>query len=126
MLNGIRNTVPGELAFDLITGAAHSCAVRAAALDHKPRNDSMKYESVIETLLNQIYIVFYADRGNVFIKFGTDNAALFHFNCYYWMCHIRFCSLFFQKLFLKARLLPPFYCLSSYYTTFRHIQPFSC
>ena len=45
--------VAGELAPDVIAGAAHAAAVRAPALDHEARDDPVEDQAVIKALVGQ-------------------------------------------------------------------------
>ena len=46
----VGEAVLGELALDPVAGAAHACAVRSAALDHKAADDAVEDESVIKMI----------------------------------------------------------------------------
>ena len=80
VLDGVRDAVHREFALDAVTRSAHAGAVRAAALDHKARDDAVKREAVIIALVRQGKEVLHGVRSCGSVEFELDNAAIFHFN----------------------------------------------
>jgi len=82
----IGDTVRRELSFDLIARSAGAVAARAAALDHKARNNSVKGQTVIEFLACELLKIFYGNRRDFGIKFSPHHITVFHFH--YKLLHV--------------------------------------
>ena len=80
MLDGVVVSVSAELAYDLFIRSAHSVTLGISALDHKAGDDSVEYESVIESLAYKLFKILYCNGGSLGIKVDLDHAAVFQFD----------------------------------------------
>jgi len=80
MLQIVFNTVEEKFALNAVAGAAHTGAVRAAALDHEAGNDTVEDQAIIVIVVCQINEVVDALRSLIGVQFTFDNAAVFHGN----------------------------------------------
>ena len=91
----ITMTVGGELSLDTVTRPTHPGAFRAAALDHKLRNDPVESKPVIKTALDERDKVIYRIRGNGRLQLDLDLASALHLYRHHGFFHFfRFLSLF--------------------------------
>ena len=67
MLQIILHAVCSEFTFDGPSRAAHTGALRTAALNHETGNDPVKDQAVIKAALYQLDEVLYCDRRGFFI-----------------------------------------------------------
>ena len=80
MFQGIVEAVLTEFAFDVISRAAHTGSVRAAALDHETADHAVEDQSIIEALLYEADKVVYGVGSNFRIKLRFHNVAIGHGN----------------------------------------------
>ena len=86
----LAEAVGGELAVDLIAGAAHAVAVGAAALDHEAGDDPVEGQAVIEALVSQRDEVVDGVGSLLGIQLAAHNAAVLHGDGYDGIAHISF------------------------------------
>ena len=79
--------VAGELAPDVIAGAAHAVAVGAAALDHEAGDDPVEDQAVIKALVGQGNKVVHRIGGLLRVQLSRHNPAVFHGNGNLWIFH---------------------------------------
>ena len=80
MLQGIVEAVLVELAFDVVSRAAHTGSIRAAALDHETADNAVEDQSIIEALLYEADEIVYGVGSNLRIKLRFHNVAIGHGN----------------------------------------------
>ena len=84
----LAEAVAGELAVDLIAGAAHAVSVGAAALDHEAGDDPVEGQAVIEALVSQRDEVVDGVGSLLGIQLAAHNAAVLHSDGYDGIAHI--------------------------------------
>ena len=80
VLEGVIDAVSGKLALDVPARAAGAGAQRAAALDHKARDDTVEGQAVVKAFLDQLFEILTGDGGNFLVQLDVDDAAVFHSN----------------------------------------------
>lgn len=94
---GVVNAVGLELSLYVPAGAAHSGALRVAALNHESLDDAVEDESVVKAALDKLFKVLTADGGVLGAKLQGDLLAVFHFDDYH-VCNSVLSSWFFGSL----------------------------
>ena len=78
MGQGVVPAVGGELAHDLMLGAAGAVALGIAALNHKAVHDAVEGQAVIEAAVGQLHEVGAGDGSGFLVQLHSDGTVVLH------------------------------------------------
>ena len=87
MAQVILDTIEEKLTLDAVAGATHTGTIRAAALNHETRDDTVENQTIIVVMIGQINKVVNALGCGFGVQFALDYTAVFHGNLKSRICH---------------------------------------